>query len=388
MKFIFIKITLMILAIFSGLVFSAVVQSEESAEQKITEPDNSGPENTEPDNTELKSNELQRKLKLRDDAIIELLERVESLERRVGIQHAKRISEGPSEQQIAASKQTPGKVVVNEDEAERALERSLTLEGALLLPSGVLEVEPGFAYSRREDTAPRFATIGTEIFPTEIELNANIIAASLALRLGLPWNSQIELSLPYRRDKLESVTNIDFVPTSTTKQSNSERGDISIGIAKTLFREQLWLPDVVGRFTFDTDSGSTDSFQELRWSLTAIKRQDPVTFIGGVSYQRTWKENEIGPGSAVSANFGSLIALSPETSIRFLISSFYQNETLQSGSEIDGSDRTAISFVIGGSTLIAPGTLLQLSVGIGLTDDADDFSIALSLPIRLSNRLF
>jgi hypothetical protein len=37
-----------------------------------------------------------------------------------------------------------------------------------------------------------------------------------------------------------------------------------------------------------------------------------------------------------------------------------------------------------GSTLLARGTLLNLSVGIGLTKDADDFSITLSLPIRFS----
>jgi hypothetical protein len=43
---------------------------------------------------------------------------------------------------------------------------------------------------------------------------------------------------------------------------------------------------------------------------------------------------------------------------------------------------------VGGSTLLAPGTLLNLSAGIGLTDDADDLSIMLSLPVRLSDPLF
>jgi hypothetical protein len=52
------------------------------------------------------------------------------------------------------------------------------------------------------------------------------------------------------------------------------------------------------------------------------------------------------------------------------------------GREIDGSDRNIGTFVVGGSTLLARGTLLNLSAGIGLTDDADDFSLSLSLPIR------
>ena len=331
--------------------------------------------------------ELEHKLQLRDKAIIELLERVDALEQRVGVQRPERNTNESTDRDVTAPidrelTQAPGTVVVEEGDAERALERSLTLEGALLLSSGVLEIEPGFSYTRKEDTAPGFVTVGAQVFASEIELNANIFTANLALRLGLPWESQLEIGLPYRWSKVESVTNIDFVTTASTKQSNTELGDVNIGFAKTLLREGLWLPDLVGRFTWDADTGDVDGFHELRGSLTAIKRQDPVTFIGGMSYQHTFKRGLVKPGAVTSANFGSLIALSPETSMRFLFSGAYQNEAELSGSKIDGSDRTVATFVTGGSTLLAPGTLLNLSVGIGLTDDADDFSITLSLPIR------
>jgi hypothetical protein len=52
------------------------------------------------------------------------------------------------------------------------------------------------------------------------------------------------------------------------------------------------------------------------------------------------------------------------------------------GRALNGSDRVLASLTLGGSTLIAPGTLLNLSFGIGLTRDADDFSVMLSLPMR------
>ncbi len=342
---------------------------------------------------ETRPQELEYKLQLRDNAIIELLERVETLEQRVGVQRRTKNTDESSEQDdsVPVGKehmQAPGAVVVEEGDAERALERSLTLEGALLLSSGVLEIEPGLSYARQEDTAPGFVTVGTQVFASEVEFNANILTANLALRLGLPWDSQLELGLPYRRSKVESVTNINLVPTASTKQSNSELGDLSIGFAKTLLREGLWRPDLVARLTWDTDTGDADGFHELRGSLTAIKRQDPVTFIGGMSYQHAFKSGLVKPGSAISVNFGSLIALSPETSMRFLISGRYQNETELSGVKVDGSDRTVGTFVVGGSTLLAPGTLLNLSVGIGLTDDADNFSITLSLPIRFGESLF
>lgn len=338
--------------------------------------------------------ELEHKLQLRDQAIIELLERVETLEQRVGVPRPTGDTKASPEQGDDAvterepAQTRPGAVVVDEGAAERALERSLTQVGALLLPSGVLEIEPGIGYARQENTAPGFITENNDVFASGRELNINVITASLGFRLGLPWDSQLEIGIPYRWIEVEAVTNIDFLPTTSSKRTNAELGDVSIGFAKTLFRQGVSRPDLVGRLTWDTDTGDADVFDELRVSLTAIKRQDPVTFIGGLSYQHTFKRDQVQPGSSISANFGNLIALSPETSMRFFILSTYQNETELSGIKVDGSDRVIATFVVGGSTLIAPGTLLNLSVEIGLTEAADDFMVRLSLPIRLGSRLF
>lgn len=334
--------------------------------------------------------ELELKLQQRDNSIIELLERVEALEQRVGVR--RQASEAEEEQEVPVANtdavQSPGAVVVEEGAAERALERSLTREGALLLPSGVLEIEPGFGYSRKEDSSPGFVTIGTTTVVAEIERNSTTLSRSLALRLGLPWDSQLEISLPYRKRDVEFVTNVSFTPTDVAKQSDQGLGDWRVGFAKTLLREDLWLPDLVGRVTLDTDSGDTGGFEEIRGSLSATKRQDPLTFVGGLSYERSSSDGQIKPGTATSFNFGTYIALSPETSMSFLFAATSQNETTSSGVEIAGSDRDIGVFVIGGSTLLARGTLLHFSTTIGLTDDAEDLTLMLSLPIRLDSRLF
>jgi hypothetical protein len=337
--------------------------------------------------------ELERRLQQRDNTIIELLDRVEALEKRVGVRRQAKQPDEYLEQDIAPPSkadiaQSPGAVVVEEGAAERALERSLTRAGVLLLPTGVLEIEPGIIYSRREDTSPGFVTSDNQILPSETELNAMSLTADLALRLGLPWDSQLEVGLPYRWREVESVTNIGFVPTDSTKRSDNGFGDLRVGFAKTLLREGLWRPDIVGRFTWDTDSGETGGFEEFRTSLSALKRQDPLTFVGGLSYEYTSRDGEIKPGAATSVNFGSYIALSSETSLNFIFSATHQNETEQSGREIDGSGRDFGTLVIGGSTLLAPGTLFHFSVGVGLTDDAEDFTVSMSLPIRLDGRLF
>jgi hypothetical protein len=348
--------------------------------------------------------ELNRKLQERDKVILELLERVETLEKRIGVE---RIAPEPSEPSPDAFEQTeskdkippespPGVVTVEEGAAERALSRSLTREGALLLSPGVLEVEPSVSYARKEDSTPRLFTSDSQLTAGETEINADSLTADVAVRLGLPWDSQLEIGLPYRWIEVESVNRIGFVSTESTSQSGAAFGDVRVGLAKTLLREGLWRPNLVGRLTWDTNSGKLSEnglslgggFNEFRGSLTAIKTQDPMVFVGGLSYEHSIEEEQFKPGPIISANLGSFIALSPETSIRFLISGAYQDESKLSGNKIIGSDRTIASFVVGGSTLLAPGTLLNISVGFGLTDDADDFTITFSLPFRLNRWLY
>ncbi|MEH6649000.1 MAG: hypothetical protein V7707_03120 [Motiliproteus sp.] len=352
--------------------------------------------------------QLQGTLQQRDLVILELLERIEALERRVGIESVtkKAIAAKPDSAQVAqqdfaqtdgaSQRQRPGAVVVEEGAAERALERSLTRAGALLLPSGILEIEPSIALVRREASTPALITTDAGTFVGETELNGNSLTGNLALRLGLPWDSQLEVGIPYRWRQIETVSSVGFVAVDSASQSGHDFGDLRLGIAKTLLREGLWRPDLVGRVTWDTATGNSladgvptgGGFDELQVSLTAIKRQDPVAFVGGLSYEHTYEKDNIQPGSTVALNMGSFIALSPETSLSLALAGSYQDETELAGSKIAGSDRTIGSFIVGGSTLLAPGTLLNLSAGIGLTDDADDFSLSLSLPIRVGDALF
>ena len=342
--------------------------------------------------------ELERKLQERDKVILELLERVETLEQRVGVEHtlpepsepSPGALEGAERKDKTPPESPPGVVTVKEGAAERALSRSLTREGALLLPPGILELEPIVSYARKEDSTPRLFTSDSQLSAGETDLNTDILTADIAMRLGLPWDSQLEIGLPYRWVRMESVNKVGSVSTEATSQSGAGFGDLRVGVAKTLLRESLWRPNLVGRITWDTKSGKLSEnglylgggFQEFRGSLTAIKRQDPMVFVGGLSYEYSIEEEQFKPGPTISANFGTFIAMSPETSIRFLISGAYQDEGKFSGNEIIGSDRTIVSFEVGGSTLLAPGTLLNISVGFGLTDDADDFTITLSLPFR------
>jgi hypothetical protein len=342
---------------------------------------------------------LEQKLQQRDMVISELLERVEALEHRIGIQRAAR-DNGLSDEPVVASSQkvvaagsaaSPGRVVVSKDDAERALERSLSRDGALLLRPGVVEIEPSLSFIRQEDSTPTLVNSGSTVFAGETKRNTNAVSADLALRAGLPWDSQLEVGVPYRWREVENVTRVGFSSVDSTSASAAGAGDLRIGLAKTLLREGLWRPDLVGRLTWNTGSGEASKggvslgggVQSFTGSLAAIKRQDPVAFVGGLSYQYSLEEDRVQLGGTTSVSFGSYIALSPQTSLQLTLSAGYQEDTKLSGRTIQGSDRVLGTLVIGGSTLVVPGTLLNLSVGVGLTDDSNDFTVTLSLPSRL-----
>lgn len=279
--------------------------------------------------------------------------------------------------------QPPGQVVVDAEAAERALERSLVQAGGLLLRPGRLELEPSLRYARQEVITVA-ATGGL------IRRDIDEVTADLVLRVGLPLDSQLELGLPYHWRRVEEVREVGFSAVDDASASGAGAGDLRLGVAKTLLREAGRRPDLIARVTWDTRTGTgrddgvriSSDFHELRASFTAIKRQDPLVFLGGLAFQQVLERDDVQPGAAVTPSIGAFVALSPQTSMRFVVSNTFREETEVSGDDVPGSDQTAATLTVGGSSVLGRDALVNLSVGIGLTDDADDASLRLSFPIR------
>lgn len=343
---------------------------------------------------------LRKQLENRNRVILELMERVESLERRLGVPAPAREQSGSElrrDTEGVSNRLAPGEVVVDESEVARALERSLTQTGALLLGPGRYELESGLAYRRREDHTPAFVAVGGgSVAAGRQNRNVDSLSIGLALRLGLSEEMQLEMGAPYRWRRVETGTDVGFASAGASSRTHAGLGDLRIGLARTLLREEPGQPDLVGRITWDSDSGRESSdgtalgsgFDEVGASLTAIKRQDPVVFLGAISYEHAFEDQGVQPGASVSLTLGSFLALNPRTSLQLLLATTFQRETEVSGSALEGSDRVAASLVLGASTLLARDTLLSLTTGIGLTEDADDFSVSLSLVIRPKAPLF
>jgi Putative MetA-pathway of phenol degradation len=297
------------------------------------------------------------------------------------------------DQGTSAPPAAPGQFTVDESAADRALERTLVQEGVLLLPLGQAEIQPGFTYTRQEVDAPTFVTQNGNTFVAEQKLRRNEFGSQTALRVGLPWDSQVEVAVPYEYVDQSVVTSVGNAPQSNDSESGMGLGDITVGFAKTLLQENGgWWPDVVARASWDAPTGKEQDngvflgggFNALSGSLNLVKRQDPLAFVGGVGYTKGFENNDIEPGDELGFSIGTVLAASPETSLSFIFNQSFANETRIDGDKVDGSDDVSGTFSIGAATTLGPNTLLSVTGEIGLTDEAPDYAIGVSLPIRFN----
>ncbi len=284
----------------------------------------------------------------------------------------------------------PGQVTVDPEAAERALERTLVLTGDLLLPVGKADIEPFVSYEYDDSSSSALLNAGGDLIATDRRVERDEITAGLNLRVGLPFDSQVELGLPY--NFVRQQDNQELAAATGSDDTASGLGDLRVGVAKTLLREEGWIPDLVGRVTWDSDTGKdsengvslSSDFHEIIGSISAIKRQDPFAFVGRLSYEHAFENDNIQPGDRFGVGVAAFLAASPETSLSLSLNASYRDDLEFNGNTINGSDENQAVISFGVSSILARGTLLNFTAGAGLTDDSPDYSVFLSLPVRLT----
>jgi hypothetical protein len=299
---------------------------------------------------------------------------------------------GDEDEDLAAEKEeasvAPGQFEVDEKAAERALERALVLEGALLVPFRQAEIQPGFTYIRNERGFPVVFTdeLGQQ-FISEQSSFTDIFVGDLTLRLGLPFQSQLEVGVPYQYIEQQEVTSIGGATAAESRASASGLGDLRVGLAKGLLRESRWLPNLIGRVTYTTNEFNSaterdilfSGFSSIGGSLTAIKSQDPLVFIGNISYESFFEENSLELGDSLSFSVGALLAASPETSLRLTLDQTFMDKVKIEGRAIEGTERTIGIMNFGASSIVGRGLFLDFQAGIGVSGAAPDYLVGIAL---------
>jgi hypothetical protein len=283
------------------------------------------------------------------------------------------------QQAARTSPPAPGQFNVSEEDAERALDRTLVATGNLLVPSGFAEIEPLFGYTRRE-------------IPTQVlfNLNRNEFNWALGARFGLPWESQFEIALPYNFAQ-QQVTDIAVAPPQqVSNRWGNSFGDVTVALAKTLVHESGWVPDLLGRVSYEAPTGPENSNQvplpsrrnNLAFSLTGTKRQDPLVFVATGGYTKAFQTGQLNPGDQINFQTGAFLGTSPETTLRGVLQENFLQNVKVNDVTLRGSDTVQSILNFGASSILGRGWLVDLQVGLGLTNAAPKYSVILSSTYR------
>ena len=345
----------------------------------------------------LSREELIEALRARDQVIADLQKRVTTLEREraappAGSAAAPAVQTLPEPARSAAPTASPD----DDDAALQALSRTLVQRGGLLLPRWRVEFIPTLAYTDREVQGLALAP-SPEGIPVvnDQRLRDDQLRAVAALRLGLPWSSQIEVRMPYTWLRQSRALGDG----SHSENEGSGIGDVELELSHQFLRESERWPDLVGAVAWRFPTGR-DPFRtrlaatatgagqnEVRARVTAVKTIDPMVFFGTVSFAHDLAAHEafgdVQSGNAIGLDLGAVLAVSPDTSITFALAQEFRARSQFDGMGQPGSDTVAASLQLGLGQVLSPNVLLDVSLGIGLNRDAPDYLLQVSLPIRL-----
>lgn len=288
----------------------------------------------------------------------------------------------------------PGVFVVDEEAATRALERSLIRSDALLLSPGHIELGFDLSYFFVQRSSPvQLEFTGqseNEVVSNIGESRNSVLNAGVFVdfKVGLIWDSQIEISIPYQYNFEMTATRFDAINLEMDKIKADGVNKVSFSILKTIVKESGRRPDLVAKISLGVDSGSISdelvgsANNELSVSLNATKRQDPLVFTYGFSYAVADESDSVKPGDIAQLYTSVHLAASPYTSLNFGFNQSYINALEIEGNRIAGSDVVIGTFSVGFSSVLGRNYFLSAGLNLGITETSNDYSVGFGISRR------
>ena len=365
---------------------------------------------------------IQQALRERDAIIRNLLERVQELETRLNAGNAGLTGHGPVPAAVAAAPapiSTLAATVNNAtyDDTERhasaALDQALLVRGGLLLPAGMLEIDDGASYF--SISSDHVTVNGFALFPilvvgdiTSERLRRDILINAVTARVGLTKKIQLDYTVPYGYILNRTV---DATGKQTT-QSQFGLGDMVGGVSYQFMTEHGAAPDLLGSVHFKSTTGVTSynlqsadtslgtGFNGLTAAVTAAKTNDPLVFFGSLNYTYNQPAHHtvplsdpsnpditsevayIRPGYSIGFQLGSVLSINPETSMTIGWDQLFTTQSKLAGQALPASYLVEGSLRVGTSYMFAPGRMLDVTMGVGLTPDTPNLQFSVSFPFR------
>lgn len=292
-------------------------------------------------------------------------------------------------------------------------------EPTVLTPPGKFTLEPSLQYIRATDN--RVALVGFSIIPalTIGLIDVRRVArdtyyAALTGRWGATNRLELEAKLPYVYADSSTLTRPLATPSVTDSMFDATGkgiGDLEFAARYQFNRVQADNPVYVGSLRFKTRTGkgpfevetepltglqkelaTGTGFYGLQGGLSVLFPSDPAVFFGGINYTYNFARDvgsgfgRIKPGDILDLNVGLGLALNDRASFSVGYQQSMVSKSSQSGEESAAKRLAPPSSLVlgtarfGVSYRLTAKTLLNFSLGIGVTDDSPDLELTVRVP--------
>ncbi|MDL9998281.1 acetate kinase [Variovorax sp. J22P240] len=306
-------------------------------------------------------------------------------------------------------------------------------EPSILTPKGTFVLEPSLQYIY--SSSNRVALVGYTVIPAILiglvdvrEFKNNTFISALTTRWGATNRMELELKVPYVNRSDNMISREIFTGSAFDNVFNTHGK--GIGDVEAAIRYQIAdgrdnnKPYVVGALRFKARNGKDpfevpvdcvtrcvgnatgtalplelpvgSGFYSLQPSLTFLLPSDPAVFFGGLSYTYNFARNDVSrtvlngqteflgdvkPGDVFGMNLGMGLAINERSSFSLGMELYSVGRTKQNDQYVIGSVRTQLaSLLLGYSYRYSDKTLLNVSVGAGLTRDTPDLQLTVRVP--------
>ncbi len=289
---------------------------------------------------------------------------------------------------------------ITQEEKQEEEEEILSATGRdyTMAKKGSIGFDYGLSY-----TYNSFDSIKNAASLTKIEHRSqHNLTNSLGLFYAARDNVSVSASIPF-------VYNYDSMGTETPKKV-TDLGDISLSLQWQPLKAGGTLPPGILSFSFTMPSGRSPyeinpdeelstggGVKVLSGGLSLNQPMDPVVAYGGINFSHTLPITniknarysdflqEVRPGQSIGFRIGLGYALSYQLNMNLNLSYSYQfggeYVYLYSG-KVPTPDSANASFTIGTGWRLSPTRSFNISLSKGLSNDASDFSLSLSVPFN------
>lgn len=289
--------------------------------------------------------------------------------------------------------------------------------GGVLTKKGKLILEPSIEYSYNGnnrvflDAFTFLPALAVGLIDLR-EIKRHSTIAGLTARYGMTDRLELEVKLPYvyRSDNQRSrPISIGVGDDEIFDASGDGMGDLEFSARYQINNGNAGWPIFVGNLlvtvptgtspfdvefvqstpgaVFPTELPTGSGYVSVQPSISALYPTDPGVFFGNVSYSYNAETDEnvglVNPGDTLGISFGLGFSLNERSSFSIGYSHKHVFESAIDGMSVKGSVLDIGQLSVGYSFKLSQKTNINLSLGIGTTDDAQDVRLSLRVPMSI-----